>query len=136
MRRLKSVASEPQTLPFTDNIFFNILPKDKNVELSSQIKSTKTAHTYLKQELDDYKLKATKTLQTKDRLISQLKENAASIQSGDVNGSESGSTMNNIKSIEIEELKSERDYLKDELNTKNVALELLRNEMMVKKILI
>ncbi len=109
------------------------MPKDKNVELSSQIKSTKTAHTYLKQELDDYKLKATKTLQTKDRLISQLKENAASIQSGDVNGSESGSTMNNIKSIEIEELKSERDYLKDELNTKNVALELLRNEMMVEK---
>jgi hypothetical protein len=87
----------------------------------------------LKQELDDYKLKATKTLQTKDRLISQLKENAVSIQSGDVNATEPGSTMNNIKSIEIEELKSERDYLKDELNTKNVALELLRNEMMVNK---
>ena len=90
----------------------------------------------MKQELDDYKLKATKTLQTKDRLISQLKENAVSLQSGDVNALEPGSTINNIKSIEIEELKSERDYLKDELNTKNVALELLRNEMMVKIILI
>jgi hypothetical protein len=85
----------------------------------------------LKQELDEYKLKATKTLQTKDRLISQLKENAASLTGND-NTETPGSNVNNLKSIEIEELRSERDYLKDELNSKNVAIELLRNEMMVR----
>ena len=95
------------------------------------MKTSKTANNYLKQELDDYKLKATKTLQTKDKLISQLKENAA-LLGNDESENATGSVSNSLKSIEIEELRSERDHFKDELNSKNVALELLRNEMMVR----
>ena len=112
-----------------DNFLFHF--KDKNSELSSQIKTSKTANNYLKQELDDYKLKATKTLQTKDRLISQLKENAAASGNNESGSASLASTSNSLESIEIEELRSERDHLKEELNAKHVALELLRNEMMV-----
>ena len=72
-------------------------------------------------------MKATKTLQAKDRLIAQLKENAASVEGS---SDETNGNTNNLKSIEIEELKGEREFLKEELNSKNVALELLRAEMM------
>lgn len=73
-------------------------------------------------------MKATKTLQTKDRLIASLKENAVSSNSG------AESLDNNFKNfnlIEIDELKSERDHLKEELSSKTTTLEMLRAEMMV-----
>jgi chromosome segregation ATPase len=105
--------------------------KSKNLELSSQLKASKSSNNYLKQELEDYKLKATKTLQTKDRLISQLKDNANGLLNDNVDAADgSGHKMNNLKSIEIEELQSERDHLKEDLNSKNITLELTRNEMM------
>ena len=100
--------------------------------MSTQLKSSKTSYNFLKQELDDYKLKATKTLQSKDRLIATLKESAQPSGSSDDpndNNSSSSSTFN-LKSIEIDELKAERDALKDELNSKNASIELLRTEIM------
>lgn len=77
---------------------------------------------YLKQEFEEYKLKATKTLQSKDRLIATLKENASQ---NSEDGQNSGLSM---KSIEIDELKMERDSLKEDLQSKNSALEVLRSE--------
>jgi hypothetical protein len=73
-------------------------------------------------------LKATKTLQTKEKLIATLKESAASTNS-DSSERQEGSAS--LRLIEIDELKGERDYLREELNSKNSSLELLRAEMMV-----
>ncbi len=98
--------------------------------MSSQLKSSKTSYNFLKQELDDYKLKATKTLQSKDRLIATLKESAQPSSSSDDPNDNNSSTFS-LKSIEIDELKAERDALKDELNSKNASIELLRSEIMV-----
>ncbi len=83
----------------------------------------------MKQELEEYKSKATKTLQTKDRLIASLKENAAA--STDPSKSSGENSMSNLNQIEIEELKSEKEHLKEELNTKATSLEMIRSEMMV-----
>lgn len=99
--------------------------KNKNNEISSQLKNSKTSYNFLKQEFDDYKLKATKTLQSKERLISTLKESAQPLESSD---DPSGANLS-LKSIEIDELKLDRDALKDEVNSKNVTIELLRSEM-------
>lgn len=92
------------------------------------MKNSKTSTNFIKQEFEEYKLKATKTLQAKDRLIATLKENA----SDDPNQENSSGNGLNIKSIEIDELKLERDSLKEDLNSKNAALEMLRSELMVK----
>lgn len=100
------------------------------------MKSSKTTYNFLKQEFEEYKSKASKTLTAKDRLIATLKENASGSSTADSNGDETTTTTTtttgvSLKSIEIDELKIERDALKEELNSKNVALDRLREEMMV-----
>lgn len=106
------------------------MPLDKNMEMASQLKNSqsklKASSDHLKQELEDYKVKAAKTLQAKDRIIAQLKENSMPGDGSDATGE--GSSM---RLIEIEELKSERDYLKDELDSKASSIELLRAEIAV-----
>lgn len=105
--------------------------KDKNNELNSNLKNSKTTFNFLKQEFEEYKSKASKTLASKDRLIATMKESASS-PTDDPGSSETASGVN-LKSFEIDELKIERDALKEELNSKNVSLEMLRTEMMVNK---
>lgn len=97
--------------------------------MTSNLKNSKTAHNFLKQEFEEYKTKATKTLQAKDRLITTLKE--SSNFSNETNDSSSNTNGVNLKSIEIDELILERDSLKEELNSKNVIIETLRSEVMV-----
>lgn len=101
--------------------------KIKNTGLNNQIKSAqsklKSSSLNLKQELDEYKLKATKTLAAKDRIITQLKEKKTG------NSAEDDSESTPLKFIEIEELKGERDYLKDELDSKVSSIEMLRAEI-------
>jgi len=75
-------------------------------------------------------LKATRTLQTKDRLIASLKEVSSNDQSRQDAGNGDGS-LNSIRLIELEELKSEKDHLKEELSSKITSLEMIRFEMMV-----
>ena len=87
----------------------------------------KSSSSNLKQELDEYKLKATKTLAAKDRIIAQLKESHSTDGTEYTDTSEGPS----LRSIEIEELKGERDYLKDELDSQTAAIELLRSELTV-----
>ena len=114
------------------------------------MKNSKTTYNFLKQEFEEYKSKASKTLAAKDKLITTLKESANFSSSGTAtttgeNGELEtsagdgetttttlvGSSAFNLKSIEIDELKMERDALKEELNSKNVTIEMLRAEMMV-----
>lgn len=104
--------------------------KAKNSEHAAQLKNQqsklKESSNHLKQELEDYKLKATKTLQAKDRIIAQLKE--TSVNSGE--GADAGSEgVPSMRLIEIEELKGERDYLRDELDSKASSIELLKAEI-------
>ena len=106
--------------------------KAKNSEHAAQLKNQqsklKESSNHLKQELEDYKLKATKTLQAKDRIIAQLKE--TSVNSGE--GADAGSEgVPSMRLIEIEELKGERDYLRDELDSKASSIELLKAEIIV-----
>jgi len=75
-------------------------------------------------------LKATRTLQTKDRLIASLKEVSSNDPSKQDAGNGDGS-LNSIRLIELEELKSEKDHLKEELSSKITSLEMIRFEMMV-----
>ena len=90
----------------------------------------KSTNNTLKQELEDYKSKATKILQSKDKLIASLKDGVVSLNGDDVSNGNDSSRIN-LKLIEIEELKNERDYLKEELQGKNVAIEMLKNEIQV-----
>lgn len=105
--------------------------------MNSGLKNSKTSYNFLKQEFEEYKTKATKTLQAKDRLIATLKESASLSNDNEssLNSSSGGGGGGglNLKSIEIDELKLERDSLREELNSKNISLETLRTEMMVKK---
>lgn len=105
--------------------------KTKNMEMASQLKNSqsklKASSDHLKQELEDYKLKAAKTLQAKDRIIAQLKESSMSGDGSEALGE--GGEGSSMRLIEIEELKSERDYLKDELDSKASSIELLRAEI-------
>jgi hypothetical protein len=91
------------------------------------MKSSKTTFNFLKQEFEEYKAKATKTLQAKDRLIATLKDSSG-LSSGEDGASPGGL---NLKTIEIDELKLERDSLKEELNSRTVTLDSIKAEMMV-----
>lgn len=105
--------------------------------MSSQLKSYKTNNNNLKQELEDYKSKAAKILQSKEKLIASLKDGVVGINNSNSNNgettvsSESNTSRMSITLIEIEELKNERDFLKEELQSKNVAIEMLKSEMLV-----
>ena len=90
-----------------------------------QLKSSKSSYSYLKQEFDDYKAKASKTLQAKDRLIATFKENSS------MSASSSDPTAVNfsLSSIEFDELRNERDSLKDELASKSAQIDMMRAEM-------
>ncbi len=105
-------------------------------DLASQLKAQKQANFNAKQELEDYKQKATKILQSKDKLITSLKDGLSSA-SGDNNadGASSSplSSSNDYKVnlIEIEELRGERDFLKEELFAKNSAIDSLKTELQV-----
>lgn len=63
-------------------------------------------------------------------MIASLKE-ASSSDPSRSDGEPGGSNLNSLKSIELEELKSEKEHLKEELNVKITSLEMLRSEMMV-----
>ena len=69
-------------------------------------------------------------MQTKDRLIASLKEVSSNDPSKQDAGNGDGS-LNSIRLIELEELKSEKDHLKEELSSKITSLEMIRFEMMV-----
>ncbi|XP_013406597.1 golgin subfamily A member 5 isoform X2 [Lingula anatina] len=86
-------------------------------EMSNQMKSAKTNLDASKQELADYKDKATRILQSKDRLIATLKEGSGMADA------------DAVSSVETEELKQERDILKEELQQSKMTVDNLRAEL-------
>ena len=105
----------------------------RNSEISAQLKSFKSSNNLIKQEFEEYKLKASKTLQAKERTIATLKEAANGSGSSDVVDPEiQGSiSSSNLRLIEIDELKNERDFFKEELQAKTSSLDMIRNDFMV-----
>ena len=85
--------------------------KRKVSSLSNSNKQLRNQLETIKQELQDYKDKAQRILQSKERLISNLK-------SSDVGSGDKLETSVQLEATlsELEELKAERDELKNELN--------------------
>ncbi|XP_072031496.1 golgin subfamily A member 5-like [Amphiura filiformis] len=88
--------------------------------LNTQLHAAKSQVEAAKQELGDYKQKATRILQSKDKLINSLKEGSAGTN-------EAGATS--LINMEVEELKNEKDMLRDELQQANGKIEQLRTEL-------
>nr|XP_054758697.1 golgin subfamily A member 5-like [Lytechinus pictus] len=91
--------------------------KAHSKELSEQLRTIKNSAEEAKRELTDYKQKATRILQSKDKLISSLKEGAGGIE---------GSAA---VSYELEEVKNERDMLREELQQVNIKMEQLKMDL-------
>ncbi|XP_070578497.1 golgin subfamily A member 5-like [Ptychodera flava] len=91
--------------------------KGHSHELSVQLKTAKSNLESVKTEMNDYKQKATRILQSKDKLINSLKEANPSLDKG------------TVSEIELEELHQDRDNLKEELQQANMKIENLRSEM-------
>ncbi|NWX81409.1 GOGA5 protein, partial [Nothoprocta ornata] len=88
-------------------------------ELQQQVKITKTQLESAKQELTDYKQKATRILQSKEKLINSLKEGS---------GIE-GLDNHTASTVELEELKHERDTQKEEMQKLMGQIQQLRTEL-------
>lgn len=90
--------------------------KDKYREYEIQLKDSQNSCEALQQELTDYKEKAARILQAKEKLIMSLKQ---------------GNSSSNLPPMlisELEESKHERDLLKEELQRKKFALNQLQAE--------
>ncbi|XP_035183914.1 golgin subfamily A member 5 isoform X2 [Oxyura jamaicensis] len=88
-------------------------------ELQQQVKVTKNHLESAKQELTDYKQKATRILQSKEKLINSLKEGSG-IEGMD---SHTASTM------ELEELRHERDTQKEEIQKLMGQIQQMRTDL-------
>ncbi|KAM7108711.1 golgin subfamily A member 5 isoform 1-T3 [Ciconia maguari] len=88
-------------------------------ELQQQVKVTKNHLESAKQELTDYKQKATRILQSKEKLINSLKEGSG------IEGLDS----NTASTMELEELRHERDTQKEEIQKLMGQIQQMRTEL-------
>ncbi|XP_067682460.1 golgin subfamily A member 5-like isoform X1 [Haliotis asinina] len=93
--------------------------RGKVTVIANQLKTAKLSIDSARQELTDYKEKASRILQSKERLIASLREGSG--VSGEVAG---------VSSLEYESLKQEKDMLKDELQQTKMVSENLRAELL------
>ncbi|KAM4852961.1 golgin subfamily A member 5 isoform 2-T3 [Thomomys bottae] len=93
--------------------------KKKVDELQQQVKQHKSNLESSKQELIDYKQKATRILQSKEKLINSLKEGS---------GFE-GLDSNTANSMELEELRHEKEIQKEEIQKLMGQIQQLRSEL-------
>lgn len=93
--------------------------KRRAEELQQQLKSAKAGTESVKQELIDYKQKATRILQSKEKLISSLKEGAG------IDGLDS----HTASTMELEELRHERDMQREEIQKLMGQFQQLRTEL-------
>ncbi|OWF43826.1 golgin subfamily A member 5-like isoform X2 [Mizuhopecten yessoensis] len=92
--------------------------KAKVSEISIQMKTLKSNADLAKQELTEYKEKATRILQSKERLIASLRE-----------GSGAAGEMAGVSSLEYDSIKQERDMFRDELQQSRMTVDSLRVEL-------
>ncbi|XP_028994677.1 golgin subfamily A member 5 [Betta splendens] len=88
-------------------------------DLQQQLKSAKAAAELAKQELQDYKHKASRILQSKEKLISSLKEGSG-LDTLDGSG-----TM----ALELEELRHEKEMQREEMQKLQGQVQTLRTEI-------
>ncbi|KAG5857864.1 hypothetical protein ANANG_G00023920 [Anguilla anguilla] len=88
-------------------------------ELQQQAKSARAAAEAAKQELQDYKHKASRILQSKEKLISSLKEGSG-LEALEVGGA---------GALELEELRHEKELQRDEIQKLQGQLQTLRAEI-------
>ncbi|KAM6275138.1 golgin subfamily A member 5 [Porphyrio hochstetteri] len=88
-------------------------------DLQQQVKVTKSHLESAKQELADYKQKATRILQSKEKLISSLKEGSG------IEGLDS----NTASAMELEELRHERDTQREEIQKLMGQIQQMRTEL-------
>ncbi|NWU70719.1 GOGA5 protein, partial [Pterocles burchelli] len=88
-------------------------------ELQQQVKITKNHLESAKQELADYKQKATRILQSKEKLINSLKEGSG------IEGLDS----NTAGTMELEELRYERDAQREEIQKLMGQIQQMRTEL-------
>ncbi|XP_054423086.1 golgin subfamily A member 5 [Pteronotus mesoamericanus] len=93
--------------------------KKKVDELQQQVKMCKSNMESSKQELIDYKQKATRILQSKEKLINSLKEGS---------GFE-GLDSNTANSMELEELRHEKEMQREEIQKLMGQIHQLRSEL-------
>ncbi|CAF0721353.1 unnamed protein product [Adineta ricciae] len=133
---------------------------DEHLQLYEQQQQTKQAKALvhqLEQEMSDYKTKAQRILQTKDKLIGKLKDIAQHRSSTPtipdqhdvetVNTHDDGTLLDvsvvgnnpsssNWAAVQYEEMKSENELFKQELQARELSIHNLRNELQEAEVLI
>uniref|UniRef100_A0A3Q2NXA9 Golgin subfamily A member 5 n=1 Tax=Fundulus heteroclitus TaxID=8078 RepID=A0A3Q2NXA9_FUNHE len=119
--RLSKLEAERQTLAETVTAAERRAVEEKLRvdDLHQQVKSAKAAAESAKQELQDYKHKASRILQSKEKLISSLKEGSG-LDIGDGSG-----TM----ALELEELRHEKELQREEIQKLLAQVGTLRTEI-------
>ncbi|XP_078090376.1 golgin subfamily A member 5 [Mustelus asterias] len=119
--RLSKVEFERQSLAetLTASEKKAIEEKKRADDQQQQLKVVKTSLDLAKQELMDYKQKATRILQSKEKLINSLKEGSG------IEGLESHA----VTTMEMEELRHERDMQRDEVQKLLGHIQQLRAEL-------
>ncbi|KAK7140413.1 hypothetical protein R3I94_012886 [Phoxinus phoxinus] len=118
--RLAKVEAERQTLAesLTNAERRVTEEKQRAEELQQQVKSTRSAAEYTKQELQDYKNKASRILQSKEKLISSLKEGSGlEVLEGAGTG------------VELEDLRHEKELQREEIQKLQAQIQSLRTEI-------
>uniref|UniRef100_UPI003AB06544 golgin subfamily A member 5 n=1 Tax=Centroberyx gerrardi TaxID=166262 RepID=UPI003AB06544 len=119
--RLAKVEAERQTLAETVTGAERRAAEEKHraEDLQQQTKSARAAAETAKQELQDYKHKASRILQSKEKLISSLKEGSG------LEALDGGGTT----ALELEELRHEKELQKDEIQKLQGQVHTLRTEI-------
>ncbi|XP_048456023.1 golgin subfamily A member 5 [Rhincodon typus] len=119
--RLNKVELERQSLAETLTASERkvIEEKKRADDQQQQLKTVKTSLDLAKQELMDYKQKATRILQSKEKLINSLKEGSG------IEGLESHA----VSTMELEELRHERDMQREEVQKLLGHIQQLRVEL-------
>uniref|UniRef100_A0A3P8VMK5 Golgin subfamily A member 5 n=1 Tax=Cynoglossus semilaevis TaxID=244447 RepID=A0A3P8VMK5_CYNSE len=119
--RLSKLEAERQTLAETVTAAERRAAEEKLRvdDLQQQLKSAKATAESAKQELQDYKHKASRILQSKEKLISSLKEGSG-LDNLDGNGA---------MALELEELRHDKELQKEEIQKLQGQVHTLRTEI-------
>ncbi|XP_045918259.1 golgin subfamily A member 5 [Micropterus dolomieu] len=119
--RLSKVESERQTLAETVTASVRRAAEEKLRvdDIQQQLKSAKAAAETAKQELQDYKHKATRILQSKEKLISSLKEGSG-LDTLDGSGA---------MALELEDLRHEKELQREDIQKLQAQVHTLRTEI-------
>ncbi|XP_053633185.1 golgin subfamily A member 5 isoform X1 [Cherax quadricarinatus] len=99
--------------------------KSRSNQLSLQISSLRGELASSREELTEYKAKASRILQSKEKLIASLKED----RSRGGKGVSGGETVLNLHEAELHQIRAERDLLREELESAGVHIRQMMAEM-------